>query len=71
MDPLAHAHIGQFPVVASHARPIRDHDLADLGLPLPPSPIKNDSQSVGLSLNGSHLGFAKLHVAHSKDEKRP
>ena len=32
---------------------------------------KTDSQSVGFSLNGTHLGLAKLHVTHSKDEKRP
>ena len=32
---------------------------------------KTDSQSVGFRLNGTHLGLAKLHVAHSKDEKRP
>jgi hypothetical protein len=29
---------------------------------------KTDSQSVGVSLNGTHLGLAKLHVTHSKDE---
>src|SRR5580704_190758 len=32
---------------------------------------KTDSQSVGFSLNGTHLDLAKLHVAHSKDEHRP
>jgi hypothetical protein len=32
---------------------------------------KTDSQSVGSSHNGSHLGPAKLHVTHSKDENRP
>ena len=32
---------------------------------------KTDSQSVGFSLNGTHLDLAKLHVAHSKDENRP
>ena len=32
---------------------------------------KTDSQSVGFGVNGSHLGLAKLHVTHSKDEKRP
>jgi hypothetical protein len=32
---------------------------------------KTDSQSVGFSLNGTRLGVAKLHVAHSKDENRP
>jgi hypothetical protein len=29
---------------------------------------KTDAQSVGFSLNGTHLGLAKLHVTHSKDE---
>jgi len=32
---------------------------------------KNDSQSVGFSLNGTHLGLAKLHVTHSKSRNRP
>src|ERR1700756_4904395 len=35
-----------------------------------PRRSKTDSQSVGSRLNGTHLGHAKLHVAHSKDEKR-
>jgi hypothetical protein len=29
---------------------------------------KTDSQSVGFSLNGSHLGIAKPHAIHSKSE---
>ena len=33
--------------------------------------LKTDSQSVGFSLNGTHLGLAKLHVTHSKDERGP
>jgi hypothetical protein len=35
---------------------------------IPPSPIETliPNQQV-LSLNGSHLGLAKLQVAHSKD----
>jgi integrase len=28
---------------------------------------KPDSQSVGFSVNGTHLGLANLHVAHSKE----
>jgi hypothetical protein len=32
---------------------------------------KTDSQSVGFSPNGTHLGLAKLHVTHSKDETGP
>jgi hypothetical protein len=30
---------------------------------------KTDSQSVGFSLNGTHLSLAKLHVTHSKDKR--
>jgi hypothetical protein len=38
---------------------------------IPGAPIKKtDSQSVSFSLNGTHLGPAKLHATHSKDEKR-
>jgi hypothetical protein len=33
--------------------------------------LKTDSQLVGFNLNGTHLGVAKLHVTHSKDETRP
>ena len=29
---------------------------------------KSDSQAVGCSLNGTHLGLAKLHVTYSKDK---
>jgi hypothetical protein len=32
---------------------------------------KPDSQSVGFRLNGTHLGLAKLHVAHSKTKRDP
>jgi hypothetical protein len=32
---------------------------------------KTDSQSVGLSLNGTPLRIATLHVTHSKDERGP
>jgi len=32
---------------------------------------KTDSQSVGVSLNGTHLRLVKLHVNHSKDETGP
>jgi hypothetical protein len=42
----------------------------DLGLQNPKfADRKTDSESLGLSLNGSQLGLAKLHVAHSKEEK--
>ena len=30
---------------------------------------KTDSQSVGFSLNGTHLGPAKLHATHSKTKR--
>ena len=32
---------------------------------------KTDSQAVGSSLNGAHLGLSELHVTHSKDEAGP
>jgi len=32
---------------------------------------KTDSQSVGFSLNSTHLGVAKLHVTHSKRRNKP
>ena len=32
---------------------------------------RTNSQSIGFSLNGTHLGLAKLHVTHSKDETDP
>ena len=42
-----------------------------LGLQNSRADRKTDSQSVGFSVNGTHLGLAKLHITHSKDETGP
>src|SRR5438105_1533176 len=49
------------PTSPSLNKPGRSH-------PTTPAFRKTDSQSVGLSLNGSHRGLAKLHASHSKGE---